>query len=201
VRIKCRHLFLMGLGSERLLPSGAKGQPDHVGGKAYTLVELVVVVVILAVMVLAGLPFFLTTLRSARLDAAVRQFTTDVREARSQATLTGWQYRLAGYNVGGSGTYKNQYRLVGRSSGAVAWPDDTGPSFQSATQGVGPWVDFNRLYPGVRLNLADGTPRFYASFDARGVAFELNSHPFQLTAETGATRTVTVSAAGSVRVQ
>lgn len=183
--------------------SGPKARLGLGGRKAYTLVELVVVVGIIMVMVLVGLPFFTAMMRNSRVDAAVRQLTSDVRETRSRATLTGWQYRLVSFNYGGSSTYKNQYRLIGRSSTGVAWPADTGPSFEGATQMAGAWININTLYPGVKLNPAIGTASTYVSFDARGVAFEIDAgfNPLTVTNDSGATKTVTVSSSGSVKIQ
>jgi Tfp pilus assembly protein FimT len=172
----------------------------------YTLVELVVVVGILIVLTAIGLPFFTAMMQNSRLDAATRQIADDIREARSKSTQSGWDYKIVGFNVGGSSTYKNQYRLLGRQSG-VAWPADTGgtfnfPSPQSgATQMAGPWINFNQLYQGVSLNPSVSTQSFYVSFNSRGVAFESMSFPLTITLQSGGSRQVTVTSVGGVRIQ
>ena len=178
--------------------------------KGYTLIELVVVVSIISVMVMIGVPFFSAMMQNSRLDAATRQLAGDVREARSKATLTGWQYRISGGNAGGSASYKGQYRLMGRSSAAVAWPADTSPNFNfptppaGATQMAGPWIDFNQLYPGVNLNPSIANVSFYVSFNSQGVAFEWNptSDPWMsVTQSSGSSRLLRITSAGSVKIQ
>jgi Tfp pilus assembly protein FimT len=173
------------------------------GGKGLTIVEALVVVAILGVMAGAAMPFFSGVIQNSRLDAAARQVVGDVRDARSKATLTGWQYKIVGFNVGGGQTYKNQYRILGRSSAAGAWPADTAGIFESATQMAGPWINVNTLYPGVSLNPSDTTPRFWVSFDARGVAFEIDAsfNPLTVAHQTGATRSLRVTSAGSIRIE
>ena len=171
--------------------------------KGYNLIEILVAVAMLFIMTLVGVPIFTAMMQNSRLDAATRQIAGDIRDARAKATLTGWQYRLLGFNVGGGQPYKNQYRTLGRSSTAVAWPADTSGVFESATQMAGPWVNFNQLYPGISLNPANSNPRFYVSFDSQGVAFEWDPsmNPLSITQQSGASRTVSFTSAGSVRIQ
>lgn len=186
---------------------GWAGWAREVGRKGYTLVELVVVVGILIVMTYVALPFFTAMMRGSRLDAATRQLAGDVREARSKATQTGWQYQIVGYNVGGVSAFKNQYRLVGKASASATdkFPDETqANAFESATKMAGPWINFNQLYPGVSLNPSVSNPNFYVSFDSRGVAFEWNpaSDPWMtITQQEGGSRQLRVTWAGSVKIQ
>jgi type II secretory pathway pseudopilin PulG len=163
----------------------------------------VTVVSILGIMAVIGLPLFTATLQTSRLDAAARQIMSDLQEARSRATLTGWQYRIVGYKIGGGSPYENQYRLVGRNSSAVAWPADNSGVFESATQMGGPWINIDTLYSGVRLNPQDGNPSFWVSFDPRGVPFEISAgfSPLRVTHETGTTRSVRVSSVGGIRAE
>lgn len=83
----------------RLRPAG------YIKSAGFTLVEHVVVVGIVIVMMAVGLPYFSSMIRGSRLDGAARQLVSDVREARSRATLTGWQYRIFGFSAGGGGTF------------------------------------------------------------------------------------------------
>jgi Tfp pilus assembly protein FimT len=185
---------------------GEIGQRREIGRGGYTLVELVVVVGIIIVLTAIGLPFFTTMMQNSRLDAGTRQIAQDIREARSKATQTGWDYKIVGFNVGGSSTYKNQYRLLGRKTG-VAWPADTGPNFNfpsppaGATQMAGPWINFNQLYQGVSLNPSVSTQSFYVSFNSRGAVFESMSFPLTITLQSGGSRQVTVTSIGGVRTQ
>jgi type II secretory pathway pseudopilin PulG len=166
-----------------------------------TLVEILVAIMVLTFLLALAIPAFYSMLRRSQLDAAARQLVSDLREAQSKATLTGWQYRLVGFDINNTGTFKNQYRLVGRSSSAVAWPADTSPTFTSATQMANPWINVNTVYPGVRLDTSDATDRFFVSFDARGAAFEINSFPLQVLHESGAKQCVGVTTAGNIRTQ
>lgn len=181
---------------ERLRPVG------FIGSAGFTLVELVVVVGIVVVMLAIGLPYFSSMIKGSRLDGATRRLVGDVREARSRATLTGWQYKILGFKYGGGGANPNQYRIVGRSSTSVAWPSDTAQSFQSATQMAGPWIDVTEEYPGVQLNAASGYASFYVTFNALGVAFEItNFSPLVVTSDAGGSMSVTVTPAGGVKIQ
>jgi Tfp pilus assembly protein FimT len=184
---------------------GRIGQSGEGGGRGYTLIELVVVVGILIVMTMVGLPFFTAMMRNSRLDAGTRQIAQDIREARSKATQTGWEYKIVGFNAGGSSTYKNQYRLVGRKTG-VAWPADTGPDLQTSTQMAGPWINFNRDYPGVSLIPASSSASFYVSFKSNGATFEnsgfgLFPNGLNVVLQGGGSRQVMVTSIGSVRIQ
>ncbi len=157
----------------------------------------------LAIVAGLAIPSFLTYTQRSKLDAAVRQIVEDVRQARSRATLEGWQYRIYGFNYGAGSAYKNQYRLMGRSSAGVAWPADTANPFQTATQMAGVWTNVNTTYPGVRINPADGTDHFWVAFDARGIAFDVDDsfNPLRVTHQTGGTKSVSVTTAGSIRIQ
>ena len=178
-----------------------------------TLVEIVMGIVILSVLAAIAIPAFYTMLQRSQLDAGVRQVMSDVREAQSRATLTGWQVRLIGFNYSSTDAKKNQYRLVARSSSAVAWPVATVDPFGSVgagTQMAGTWFDVNKQYPGVRFNPASASPNFYVSFDSRGVAFEWNAGIgvcglppcwMDIVHDSGAKKQLSVTTAGSVRVQ
>ena len=184
---------------------GRIGQSGEIGRGGYTLVELVVVVGILIVLTAIGLPFFTTMMQNSRLDAGTRQIAQDIREARSKATQTGWDYKIVGFNAGGSSTYKNQYRLLGRKTG-VAWPADTGPNLQTSTQLAGPWINFSRDYPGVSLIPASSSASFYVSFNSKGAAFEnsgfgLPPNGLNVVLQGGGSRQVTVTSIGGVRIQ
>jgi len=174
--------------------------------RGLTLVELVIAMMVMVILLAVAIPAFMALLQRSQLDAAVRQVMSDVREAQSRATLTGWQYRLIGFDIDSGDTHKNQYRVVGRSSSAVAWPIETVAAFNSptpppgATQMAGNWVDVNRMFPDVKLDTSDATTRFWVSYDSRGVAFEMNSFPLNLSHKSGQKQCLGVTAAGSIRV-
>jgi Tfp pilus assembly protein FimT len=148
------------------------------------------VVVMLAIVSGLAIPSFLAYTQRSKLDSAVRQIVEDVLQARSRATLEGWQYRIYGFNYAAASAFKNQYRLMGRSSAAVAWPAETAAPFQTATQMAGVWTNMN-------------TPHFWVAFDARGVAIDVDDsfNPLQVTHQTGGTKSVSVTITGSIRIQ
>jgi len=168
-----------------------------------TLVETVLVVTIMGLLTVIGLPFFTGTIQAQRLDGATRQIASDIREAQARASLTGWQYRVVGYNQSSGDSHRNQYRLMGRSSAAIAWPADTVGAFQSTTQMAGEWVDVTGLYPGVQINPSSASARFWVAFDSRGVAFDIEAscNPMLLTGQSGTSKSLRVTTAGSVRIQ
>jgi hypothetical protein len=155
--------------------------------------------------ILAGalVPNILGLMRTYRRDGVVEQIVGDVRKARSKAIMTGWQYRVLGFNAGSSSTYKNQYRIMARSSSGVGWPADTVAPMQSSTQMAGGWVNISKLYPGVSLNPNDSTPHFSVAFDSRGVRIELDTSfdPLVVVSQTGSVKSVRVSAVGSASIQ
>lgn len=170
--------------------------------RGFTVLELMIVVTLGAILTAMAMPRLSSMMDGYRRDAAVRQLVGDVRKARMEAIRTGWQYRIYGFNTGATSSYKNQYRLMGRSSGAISWPSDTATPFQSATQMAGRWVDIPNMYRGITLNPGDGTDHFWVSFDSRGVRIESDSFdPMVLRNTPGSTKSVTVGAAGTVRIQ
>jgi prepilin-type N-terminal cleavage/methylation domain-containing protein len=171
--------------------------------RGLTLVELVVVVALMGMLVMIGLPFMTGSMQASRLEGAVRQIASDLRAAQARASLTGWQYRVVGYNESSGDAHSNQYRLMGRSSAAIAWPADTVGAFEGATQMAGDWVDVDALYPGVTINPASASPQFWVTFDSRGVAIDIaaSCNPMLLSGENGTSKSLRVTTAGSVRIQ
>lgn len=168
--------------------------------RGLTLVELVITMMVLVILSAIAIPAFQGVLQRSQLDAAVRQIMSDVREAQSRATLTAWQYQLVGYDNDSGSLYKNQYRVIGRSSSAVAWPVDTVNTFTSATQMAGNWTNVNTMFPDVKLDTADATAKFYVSYDSRGVAFQITSFPLNVGHTSGQKQCLGVTAAGSIRM-
>jgi len=168
--------------------------------RGLTLVELVIAMMVCVILLAVAIPAFQTMLQRSQLDAAVRQVMSDVREAQSRATLTSWQYRLIGFENDSGSPYKNQYRVIGRSSSAVGWPVETVATFSSATQMAGNWINVNTMFPDVKLDTSDATTRFWVSYDSRGAAFEINSFPLNLSHKSGQKQCLGVTAAGSIRM-
>jgi prepilin-type N-terminal cleavage/methylation domain-containing protein len=172
--------------------------------EGFTVTELIVVVAVAGMILMLALPGFASVLRRSRLNGAVRTLVNDVREARAEATTSGWEYRIVGYGDAAS-TGPNRYRMLGRRSTAVLWPDEDDEPFTSDTQFAGPWVDIGYLYNGIRLEPQNGgvNPEFTLTFDPRGAAVMTNSafDPFLVANEHGETVSFRVSVAGGITTQ
>jgi prepilin-type N-terminal cleavage/methylation domain-containing protein len=171
--------------------------------QGFSVLELLIVMAVGLIMTGIVLPNFMKMLRSYRRDAAVNQIVGDLRKARAEAIRTGWQYRIYGFNYGSTNPFKNQYRVLGRSSAGAGWPGGTVAAFQNATQMAGSWVDMNKLYPGVRLNPSDTSDDFWVAFDSRGVRIELEAsfNPLSVVNAPETAKSVSVATVGSVKAQ
>lgn len=179
--------------------------PQRLGNEGVSLIELVAAVAVLALLVGVAAPSFLTMMGRSQVDAASRQLLSDVRLARSMAIgQVGWEYKVLGFNANAPSPFANQYRILGRGPGQP-WPADTVAPFpQNATQMAGPWVNMNAEYSGAMINPADGTSRFWVTFNARGVRIDIdNSFNPSLVITDGGTmqRRVSVSLPGVVTIQ
>lgn len=166
--------------------------------------QLLVVVAIVGIMSLVAVPMFKTIFSRAQADGAALEIAAAAREARWKAVSQGWQFRVQGYGKQATATLRNQYRLLARSTTAVAWPADTSSPFTSTTQYAGPWFNLKQQFNGVDVNPSSSANggRFLVSFDSRGVAFENEVFaPLTLTSSSGKTRTLTISTSGNVQIQ
>ncbi len=154
-----------------------------------------------AIVLAVAVPSFDAVLDRMRLNTAMRQVLSDVREARSQAISMGWEYRIVGYDTDATVARRNQYRVFARRSAAVDWPDEDVVPFVSDTTRAGAWVDVGSAYPGVEMDA--GQTRFVLTFDARGTAPGAAAafNPLRLTGEDGMETSVSVSVVGGLEVQ
>jgi Tfp pilus assembly protein FimT len=86
------------------------------GRPGFTIPDVVVACSIMATLSMMAIPVFNTTMSNSKLDGAARQLMSDVREARSRAVTTGWRFRIVANDSTVTGTYRNQYRIEGKSS-------------------------------------------------------------------------------------
>ncbi len=183
---------------------------QRMGSHGVTVVELAAALVVGAILVGAAVPILMTAVENARFNAAVRQAASDMRLARAEAVATGWQYRIRGRDRRG-GANANQYRVEGRRSGLILWPDETDPPQGTPDVFVGPWTRFAAKYPGIQLDssTSGADPPFYAGFNRTGrictpltQCFEGVS-PLRVAKDsTGQVRQVWISVAtGHVRIQ
>jgi len=169
--------------------------------KGFTLIEMMVVIALAAILMAFAVPAFVQTYDRMHHDAAVRRLASDVREARSKAIAMGWEYRIVGYRGDATSARKNQYRVLARKSGAVAWPDEEAATFVSDTQRASNWINVAEDYPNVDIEA--GVSRFEVTFDSRGAAPDAPAdfNPVRVVHKTGLESEITVSVVGGVRIQ
>jgi type II secretory pathway pseudopilin PulG len=174
------------------------------GRPGFTLPDLVVACSIMATLSMMAIPVFNSAMSNSQLDGAARRLMSDLREARSRAVTTGWRFRIVANDSTVSGTYRNQYRIEGKSAGAcdnTGWPAETWGVTSSSTIWVGPWVDLKTQYPDITLAPLGGSGTFSVCFDGKGIAtFPGGLSGVQVTSKAGVTRSLQVSTAGSVQI-
>jgi len=175
------------------------------GRPGFSIADLMAACSVMATLSMMAIPALNTTINNSRLDAAARQMMSDVQEARSRAVTTGWRFRIVANDGTVTGTYQNQYRIEGKNAGAcdnTGWPADTVGITSTATSWVGPWVDLTTQYPTVTLTPAGGSGTFSACFDGKGIAtLPVGLSGVQLTNNSGMSRSIQISTAGSVQIQ
>ncbi|MCP3982308.1 MAG: hypothetical protein GY716_23645 [bacterium] len=158
-------------------------------------------IAIAALVALIVIPNFSGVVQRNRHSSALRRIVSDVREARSNAVSTGWEYRVIGYDTNDSGSRSNQYRMLGRRSTSVAWPAEEVAPFSDAVRVAGAWVDIASEYHGVGLDT--GANRFEVTFDPRGASPDAGTsfNPLKVTGYDGMQTKVSVSASGGIRIE
>ena len=180
-----------------------KQHPTPGAPSGFSLVESMLAIAIASVIMGALLPRFTTIVRTFRRDGVTDQIAADVRKVRAQSISTGWQYRIIGFSSGSTNANKGQYRMMGRSSSAIAWPADNAAQLKTATQMAGPWVDIRTMFPGVSLNPANTATHFSVAFDSRGVRIELDAtfDPLVIQSQTGSSKSLRITPVGNVEIQ
>jgi prepilin-type N-terminal cleavage/methylation domain-containing protein len=172
--------------------------------RGVTMIEVSVATAIGLLIVMVAIPAFNTTLERSRVESATRRVVSTVREARTRAVSTGWEYRVIGFGNASSSAARNQFRWMGRNSSATAWPDDNVAPFTGATQVAGPWIDVVSEYGGVDLDPSGSvaSDRFEIAFDSRGAvsASSGNFAPFRVLNDDHA-KGFRISAVGSVSLE
>ncbi len=177
------------------------------GNKGFSLIELMAAVAVVALLIGVAAPSFLTMIQGNQVDAGTRRLLADVHRARSQAITTGWEVKILGFNAGAGNGFANQYRLLARANNLTAWlPDLAAPTTPplTPTQIAGQWVNMNNEYRGVSLNVGDPSPRFWVTFNARGIRIDQDNSFQNMTISDGSgtvTRSMSVSLPGIVTIQ
>lgn len=172
----------------------------------FSLTELLVIVAGLAVLAAATFPLMAGAMQRARARGAAETLAAAIRDARTRAIATGWQYRVVAFDVGGA--VPNAVRIEGidpSAPGPPPWPLATAtipPAFYGPTQVYEPYEHLARTFGGTQVEIPGGGSAFAVTFDSRGqwavpcvpvgCQVQVNTH--------GRQATITVSQAGTVLV-
>jgi prepilin-type N-terminal cleavage/methylation domain-containing protein len=174
------------------------------GHGAFTTLELLVVVAILAILAAFGMPALLSALERSRLEAGATELVGALRRAQALAVSQGGFFRVRFDN--------NRYRIEQSSDGTV-WPAATDTMQTVPNPGVVTnWVDLAAQYTGLTV----GTPVDSAApphilpavtYNSRGAFVNPGGPLLTLPANipvqnlSGATRTVVAEFARGARAQ
>ncbi len=178
--------------------------------EGFTAFELLVVVTVTAILAAVGMPLFLGTIETYRLNAATRQVATEIRRVQSLAVSRG---AVIGFHWGGNpdlpdpGRLNSEYRIERDATGACDYPSPTDTTANPDV--ITNWTDLTRDYRGTEISAVqdtNGTVLGGVMFNARGVSVNTCTNPvaFPVTVTvgdtTGATRTIEIRSAGSLRI-
>jgi prepilin-type N-terminal cleavage/methylation domain-containing protein len=174
--------------------------------RGYTAFELLVVVAIVAILAVAAIPFVLGQIQSSRIDGAVRQIVSDLRNAQSLAVSKGGCYGLH-FGLDPLVGRPNEYRTETGGCDGGGWPAPSAP-FGGNPNVISNWYNVPVGYQGISItSLRDNvnTNVNGVIFDSRGTSvnpFIAISHPVKITVSStsGATKFIHVKAAGGVKV-
>ena len=172
--------------------------------KGFTFAELAVVAAMLAVLAFISFPLIGRVLAQSRARGGTEAIMGAIREARSRAVASGWQYRVVGFTTGG--TVPNAFRIEGRDP-AAGWPLSTqgppgGPTFFAER-----WSRLPAEFGGAQVAVTGGGTTFIVTFDGRGsvpaagcVTACQVGFPIGVIAPGGTTQNLQVTAAGGARM-
>lgn len=178
------------------------------GSRGITFYELLLVVALIAVIAGISIPIFSLAVTRARTAGMVEALGAAVRDARTRAIATGWQYRVLAN--GPAAVPPNAFRIEGFDPTVLppsSWPAaTTPPAFYGADQMYEPFTNLAREFGGApQIIIPGGVSTFFA------VAFDRNGQwppadqcvpagcVVQVTTG-GRTANITVSVAGAVRI-
>lgn len=172
--------------------------------RGVSVVGMIVALAIGGMILLIAVPAFTRAIDRSRLDIATRQLANDLRNARSKAITTGWEYKLIGFGNPSTNAMRNRYRLLGRRTSASAWPLDTTSVFTTTTQSAGPWTDPATVDTSLQLlpGGAGADSRFEIGFNSLGAVSVATGDftPFQIRVK-GDLASIQVSVVGGVTTQ
>ncbi len=177
--------------------------------EGFTAFELLIVLSAIAVLAAVGMPLFLGSIQTYRLNAGTRQTVTEIRRVQSLAVSRG---SVFGFHWGGDpnlpppGRSSSEYRIERDATGACGYPAPTDTTANPDV--ITEWTDLTRDYTGVLITSiqdTNGTPLGGVMFNSRGASVNTCTgvaFPVTVTVAdtTGATRTIRVRSAGSLRI-
>ncbi|MFQ5990453.1 MAG: Tfp pilus assembly protein FimT/FimU [Candidatus Methylomirabilales bacterium] len=185
-------------------PIGPLGREE-----GFTAFELLIAVTTIVILAAVGMPLFLELIQTYRLNAGTRQTVAQIRRVQSLAVSRGSTF---GFHWGGDpnlpppGRLNSEYRIERDATGACGYPlpTDTTANPDVITE----WTDLTQDYTGVIITSiqdTNGTPLGGVMFNSRGASVNTCTgvaFPVTVTVAdaTGATRTIRVRSAGSLRI-
>ena len=174
--------------------------------RGFTLAELAAVAAMLAVLAAVSFPLIGRVMAQSRARGGADAIMGALREARSRAVASGWQYRVVGFTTGG--TVPNSFRIDGRDPAGPSWPSETTvPPASPANQYVQRWTSLPAEFGGAQLAVTGGGSQFIVTFDSRGsvpaagcVTACQVGFPISVIAPGGTTQNLQVTSAGSARM-
>jgi prepilin-type N-terminal cleavage/methylation domain-containing protein len=175
-------------------------QTSRVGGRGFSLFEIVIVAAVIAILAVIGIPIYNETLRNYRLSGAAGAVVSEIRGLQSRAITEGGFFRLHSGrdpNSPVNNGFPGQYRIERSTDGITNWTPTTNV-----------WINLSSNFQGVsfehiRDNGAALVACYCIQFNSRGavantgVTFPLT---IRTTGPSGTQRTVVVQRTGSVRV-
>ncbi len=179
------------------------------GFRGVSLYELLIVAAMIAVIAGITIPIFSLAVSRARARGVGEMLGAAIRDARTRAVSTGWNYRVIAFNAGG--TVPNAFRIEGYDPSVLpplSYPTATiPPASYGPTQVYEPFVNLAQEFGvgAAQIGIPGGGNTFFVAFDRNGQwpAAEPCVPPGNCQVQVvsgGRTVIITVSAAGAVRI-
>jgi Tfp pilus assembly protein FimT len=156
--------------------------------------------------VLAGItiPLFSLAVSRARTRGVAEALGAAIRDARTRAVSTGWNYQVVAFDA--NGAVPNAFRIEGMNpaTGGV-WPAATATpaaAFYGSNQMYEPYLNLVQEFGAAQIQIPGGGNTFTVTFDSSGQQI-LPCIPVTCQVQVtsgGRTATITVSAAGAVLI-
>ncbi len=137
--------------------------------KGSSLVEVLVVAAMLAVATGISFPLVTSAMQRAKANGAAEALAAAIRDARTRAIATGWQYQVVAYDP--AGAVPNAFRVQGfdpvNGGVAPAAGTVTTPPFYGNNQTYEAYTNMAQDFSTAQIQVPGGGP-FRVTFDSRG---------------------------------